>query len=650
MFPVEVTLTRVELSGVPRLIAVVRDISERKLIEELSEKMEREVAPCLNVIPIPVWKSRPEGSREFFNNAWLAFTGRSLTDETGDGWLEGVHPDDRDRIGRELHAKWQSRESCEVTYRLRRYDGEYRLMMERCRPFFDYTGRFRGYIGICVDLTDLHETKAELAAQRTFFEAIVDTVDALIVVLDREWRIHAFNRACQRLTGYSFAEVKGRSLQETFIVPEEMKMVTKRFQQLLDGECPVRGENHWRTKSGELRLISWSNTSIMDAAGNVEYVIGTGIDVTEKRLLERELQREHEYLSVTLRSIGDGVIATDKAGRVVLMNEVAQRLTGWSEREAQRLPLEQVFRIISEDTGGPIENPVDRVIAEGKVIGLANHTALVTRSGEVRSIADSAAPIRDSYGEIQGIVLVFRDVTEERKKERELRESEQRFRMLAENAMDIVYRLRFKPEQKFEYVSPSSTRIVGYTPEEHYSDPYLGERIVHPDDRPLLNRARSDPSLFRKPLILRWIHKDGRVVWTEHHIRPVLVDGQIVAIEGISRDITERKEAEQRLEFLSFHDQLTGLYNRRFFEREISRRRKISDYPIFVITADIDGLKLINDTMGHAKGDTLLVAFGRILKSCFRGSDVVARIGGDEFAAILLNTYKSDGERLMQRI
>lgn len=141
--------------------------------------------------------------------------------------------------------------------------------------------------------------------------------------------------------------------------------------------------------------------------------------VEEMKRAEEALVRERENLAVTLHSIGDGVIATDTTSRVVMVNRVVEELTGWSQAEASGKPLAEVFRIVNEQTGMPTEDPVRTVLESGVVVGLANHTALLSRDGRRLAIADSAAPIRGQGGEILGVVLVFRDVTEARKAELE---------------------------------------------------------------------------------------------------------------------------------------------------------------------------------------------------------------------------------------
>ncbi|WP_437949485.1 ATP-binding protein [Sorangium sp. So ce296] len=141
-------------------------------------------------------------------------------------------------------------------------------------------------------------------------------------------------------------------------------------------------------------------------------------EITAQRRASRELDRQREWLRVTLVSIGDAVIATDVDGRVVFMNPVAEQLTGWTEGEATGRPVTEVFHAIHEATREPIENPAGRVLREGRIVGLANHTLLVTRGGGETPIDDSAAPIRDASGEVIGAVLVFRAIAERRALER----------------------------------------------------------------------------------------------------------------------------------------------------------------------------------------------------------------------------------------
>jgi PAS domain S-box-containing protein len=148
------------------------------------------------------------------------------------------------------------------------------------------------------------------------------------------------------------------------------------------------------------------------------------VDITERKQAEQALRASEQRWATTLQSIGDAVISTDATGNIDFMNDVAQRLTGWSLPEAKGSELSAIFNIVQEVTRIKPENPVEKVIRLGKVIGLANHTALIRRDGTEIPIEDSGAPIRNREGQIEGVVLVFHDVSEQKKVEKALRSSD----------------------------------------------------------------------------------------------------------------------------------------------------------------------------------------------------------------------------------
>jgi len=157
-----------------------------------------------------------------------------------------------------------------------------------------------------------------------------------------------------------------------------------------------------------------------DVDGKLVGIVESFQDISDRKKAEIELASERERLAVTLRSIGDGVITTDISGNIVLINKIAEEFTGWSPEDAVGKPLEDVFKIINEKTKNKCENPATKALKTGKIITLVNHTALISKDGSIRSIADSGAPIRDEKSEIIGAVLVFRDVTNQQRMEEEL--------------------------------------------------------------------------------------------------------------------------------------------------------------------------------------------------------------------------------------
>jgi diguanylate cyclase (GGDEF)-like protein/PAS domain S-box-containing protein len=277
--------------------------------------------------------------------------------------------------------------------------------------------------------------------------------------------------------------------------------------------------------------------------------------------------------------------------------------------------------------------------------------ALAGRDGYVelepgdRTISVQVAPYRDESGEIAGVLCIARNVTAERRAERAKREAEERFRAAFDRApigMAIV-----GLDGRFAEVNDALAVILGRSRERLLRTP-PGE-LLHPDDRPraaadIAPILRGDRDAYAGEL--RLVHAHGHEVWVNVHVALVRDgDGRARNLLGQLQDITERKRYEERLRHLADHDPLTGLLNRRSFERALERhvtsiRRYGATGALLVI--DLDGFKHVNDTLGHASGDEVLVSCALALRSRLRGSDVLARLGGDEFAVLLPRGSEED--------
>ena len=231
------------------------------------------------------------------------------------------------------------------------------------------------------------------------------------------------------------------------------------------------------------------------------------------------------------------------------------------------------------------------------------------------------------------------------------KENEKYFKYLVENIPDIIFRYRLIPEPGYEYVSPSVKRNLGYTPEQHYADPKFIFKIVHMEDKNTFKKVLEGSFKYSKPIEIRYIHKNGRAIWHEGIITPFFNEkGKLAAIEGIMRDISGRKKIEKRLSYMSFHDKLTDLYNRAYFEEELKRLDTRRQLPLSVIIGDVNGLKLINDAFGHKEGDKILKGCAEVLKKCCRAEDIVARWGGDEFSILLPKTDEDVLSEIIKRV
>jgi len=230
------------------------------------------------------------------------------------------------------------------------------------------------------------------------------------IMLYQDDKFVYINKAAEQISGYNFEEVA--TLNFWFLVhPEDKEMLINKARQRQQGSQGLdRYEFRIISKDGQVKWV-YVTSETVKYKGRPAGLVSV-LDITDRKKAEEALQEEKEKLRITLQSIGDGVIATDIQGRVVLINEAAQLLTGYSIEEAVGKNLSEVFVIEHELSYKPLENPVEKVLQTGKVYELANHTVLIAKDGTKRVIADSAAPIKDAAGNILGVVLVFRDMTE----------------------------------------------------------------------------------------------------------------------------------------------------------------------------------------------------------------------------------------------
>ncbi|HHY39842.1 MAG TPA: PAS domain S-box protein [Syntrophaceticus sp.] len=380
-------------------------------------------------------------------------------------------------------------------------------------------GLIKYLVGSRKDITVQRQAEKEREELFNRLQAMFNKHTAIMLLIEPySGKIVDANPAACAFYGYTRDELLNMHIQDINMLPKE-ELEKKRLMALRKKQRYFYFSH--RLKNGEIRLVDVYSCPISYKDEKLLYSII--IDVSDREKYKEELYREKEMFKTTLHSIGDGVVTTDEKGRIVVFNQVAEEITGWKEQEVKGKPFSEIFKLLNEESGEPVEDPVAKVIETGKIIGLANHTVLITKDGRRRPIADSAAPIQDEKGQTFGVVMVFRDITQEK-------------------------------------------------------------------------------------------------AW------------------------------QAKILNLSYHDSLTGLYNRRFIEEQMEWIDISRDLPLSVIMADVNGLKLTNDVFGHEEGDKLLKKTAEILKKNCRKDDIISRWGGDEFLILLPRTTAGNAEKIMRRI
>jgi PAS domain S-box-containing protein len=420
-------------------------------------------------------------------------------------------------------------------------------------------GEVVGCVLVFRDVTE--RRKAHRTAR--FLASIIESSDDAIIGKDVNGIITSWNRAAEQLFGYSAAEALGRPI--AILAPsdrvDEMPAILARLKQ---GERVEHFDTVRRAKDGRLVPISLTVSPIKNEDGEIVGASKIARDISERKRAEEALHEEKERLHATLTGIGDAVIVTDAEGRVTLMNSVAQTLTGWKEEAAGR-PLEEVFRIINEQTRQPAESPVRKVMREGAVVGLANHTALVAKDGTESPIEDSAAPIRGKTGEVMGVVLVFRDATQRRQAEEAVRESQRREKERADELEAILrttptpiwiahdphcHRITGNPASLTLLRLPEGSNVSAATSPGH--DPikrgfreYRGDRPIPLDELPMQKATRGESVNGAE---VKFVFDDGSVRYIYGNAVPLLnPDGSVRGCVAAFTDITRLKESEEAL-------------------------------------------------------------------------------------------------------
>lgn len=370
---VEVSLTVSPIfdtkGAVTGISLIARDITNRKQVEESlrqSEERFRQMAESSDEV---FWLIDPTTQQILYiSPAYERIWGRSCQSlyENPASFVEAVHPDDRPHILELLTKRRMPKESKAhdfIEYRIVRPDGEVRWIADRSTPVRDQTGAIYRFTGMAHDITERKRAEQELQAERDFSTTVLDTVGSLVIVLDRQGHIIRFNRACEVLTGYSFAEVKNQYYADFLLIPEEAVAVKAVIANVSIGHFPNTHENYWVTKTGERRLISWSNTALLDSEGEVAYIIAAGLDITQQRQTETELHQAHAELEARVQERTLELETTNKS----LHEQMLERqLTMGALREAVN-QLEEA-RQAAENANAELRAKEERLLQNNRVI------------------------------------------------------------------------------------------------------------------------------------------------------------------------------------------------------------------------------------------------------------------------------------------
>lgn len=379
------------------------------------------------------------------------------------------------------------------------------------------------------------------------------------------------------------------------------------------------------------------------------FVTFTFIMMVNERVSSDIRSAKEQFEQIFNLSPDASLITTLPDGKIVNFNLGFLNFTGFSQEDVQNKSLLEL---------NLYENPTDR---ERLLCEIAIHQSVDefelnfrNKNKDIRICSVSAKIIL--MNNVPHVISIINDITDRKNAETALIKSEEKYRFLTEFASDVIWLFNLT-QNKFTYMSPSIFQLRGLTPQEA-----MAENLEVSMTAESLQRVRADlqknvqtfianPKAPNTYLIeIQQPRKNGTLIWVEVSTKYRYHSSGDIELVGVSRNIDKRKQAEEAVLYLSYHDQLTGLYNRRFYEEELLRLDTPRNLPIALIMADVNGLKLINDAYGHQMGDKVLMEFAEILKNECRHDEIASRVGGDEFVILFSHTDQKSVESIVKRL
>ncbi len=458
-----------------------------------------------------------------------------------------------------------------------------------------------------------------------------------------------FDDSICRILEYSKEELMGMNYQH-YTDKENAKIIFQAYNKVYKTGKPTEVFN-WKVikKDGFSIFVEESISLKKDSSGKITGFGGILRDTTERKKVEGRLWQDEKKHRSILKNMHEGYFEVDLAGNYTFFNDSLCRIHGYTREELLGM---NNRHYTDKENARKVFQAYNRVYKTGEPLTEFDWQ-IIRKDGTKRYVDASSSLLKDYLTEKPiGFGGILRDVTDRKQAENALRESEERYRGLVENASDVVFRTN--ETGHFTFVNPAVVRIFGYEAKEligkHYST------LIRPDmieETIKFFGHQIEKGIQNTYLEYSIIRKDGQEVCLGQNTQLFSEDGHVIGFQAVARDITESKKKEAEIIFLSITDQLTGLYNRRGFlslaeqNLKLAERNKIG---IRLFFADLDGLKWINDTLGHEEGDKALIETAAVLKDTFRASDIMARLGGDEFAILTIGKNEDNFETINSRL
>lgn len=624
------------------LIQQLDEIAKNKEALARSEERYREI---MESIQDGYFETDLAGNFIFLNRALHEYVGYSEQEMLGSNYRQVMDETNANRVFKIFNRVYRTGKAVEHFgwYVLKR-DGDSLYVECTVLPIIK-AHEIVGFRGIIRELSQRHNAELALRYSENLYRTIFENTGTATLIMDEDMTISLMNGEMVKLSGYSREEVENKHKWDLLVHEADRLRMREYHYARRQGrtDVPNKYDFLFVTKEGEIRNIVMMVALIPETSQSVASLLDvTDMKKAEQQLKDSEikLRKQVDYLNTLINNLNELFFTYDSQGRFEYVNKKIKELLGYSPEE---LLGRNVTEYVRADMRSYVqENIISRLKEQ---TNNSYELPVIAKNQEIRIIRLNSSPIYED-GKVVGGMVLADDITDRKQAELQLIMSEARYRAIVEDQTELI--CRFLADRTLTFVNETFCRYFQLQRRQ-----LLGQKFainMHPDDNELFWEKINDltPGQPVTTVQIRVFLPDLRMRWQQWTHRAIFSqETGLIEYQSVGRDITEQKEAEEKIKFFSMHDALTGIYNRLFFEQELKKRNSERYQRLGLIICDVDGLKLINDTLGHEKGDQLIIAAAKVLSRCFRGDDVVARIGGDEFAALLPG---ADQELAMRRI
>ncbi len=388
-------------------------------------------------------------------------------------------------------------------------------------------------------IANLKHTEQSFKNERDFINEVLYWIESLVVVIDLNGYILLFNRASEKLSGYSFDEVRDRPFWDILISNEEREGVKRAITNVIDEALPNNFQNHWITTDGDKRLISWVNSIFTKADGSIEYILCTGRDITEQKLAEDALIQSESKYRMLVQSANSIILRFDTQGRITFFNEYAQEFFGYTEQEILHQNVLGTILPQTESSGRNLTNMMEDMIQNPSKY-LHNENENIRRDGKRVWIGWTNKPILDANGKVSEILSIGMDISDRKRAEQKLQESVKRFNLFMDHSPAVTFIKNL--EGKYVYFSKGYYDVwgeqakawIGKTDEELWSSE-IAQQYRRNDDVILASDGPLD-------FIETWETPDGPTEWRTYKFPVRDTSDNLLYLAGIAVDITEQRK------------------------------------------------------------------------------------------------------------